>query len=450
MTRVLVYSHDLQGMDNTRRMLGMAEHLAGHLPGLSVLLVTDAQALDASPVAQEIDFMRLPSLQRLRAGESGLVMPGRDEEPTLRMRSNVILMAALDFAPDLVIVDHEPLGLADELAATLDMLVRRPEPPKIALVLRDVPQLPARATAQWDGSGWHNAVARYYDRILVMGERAVFDVAEEYAFPLSSRRLLQYCGTIEKPPEPGARSAARARFGLSPHEQVVLVAADRSEEGQSVVAAYLQGLQPETHRWHTLLALGPELASRQHQALTQLAARAPNVTCVDTRSNGLHGLHAADAVLAMGGHGTACELLTLAKPAVIVPWTEALAEQWIRAERLEQFGLLRALHPRLLTAGTLMESVAAAVADPRAGHALTAVPPKGLARLQHAISGLLAQRARSATTPYSSLRRPSAPSANEPDSSPLGAALTALSRSLGLQPFSRSRAAAARRAGVVA
>ncbi|MDB5956228.1 glycosyltransferase [Ramlibacter sp.] len=447
MTRVLVYSHDPHGLGHTRRMLDVAEHLVGQMPGVAILLLTDAPALDTAPVPQQVDFMRLPSVLRLRGGESGRPTPGHEEDASLRMRSNLILMAALDFAPDLVIVDHEPLGFADELAATFDMLARRPEPPKMALLLRDLPHTPEQAMAQWEAMGWHASVARHFNRILVMGEREVFDLAEEYAFPLASKRLLEYCGPIERSPEPGARLAARARFGLSQHERVVLVAAGLGDHGTGVVTAYLQGLQLGTHRWQTLLALGPELEPDQRESLIQLAARAPHVICLDMGNDGASGLHAADAVLATGGSGTACELLTLGKPAVIVPWTERLAEQWIRAERVQRSGLLRALHPRLLTAGTLMESLAAALADARASRRTPALPPTGLARLQHAISGLLAQRARSAATPYGSVRR-RPPVATESDTSPLGAALASLGRSLGLQPFIRSRAAGRRAGGV--
>ena len=444
MTRVLVYSHDPQGLGHTSRMVAVAEHLVGHLPGAAILLVTDAPAVDAAPVPHEVDFMRLPSAARSRGSESGQPVPGQDVDATLRMRSNVILMAALDFAPDLVLVDHDPLGYEDELAATLDMLARRGQPPKLALLLRDLPDPPERALAQWQDAAWQAAVARHYSRILVSGECEVFDLAAECAFPPATRALLQYCGTLERPSDRHARSTARARFGLSPHERVVLVAPRAGDEGSALAAAYLRGVQQGAQAWHTLLALAPQLASGQRAALMQLASRTPHVIVLDARGDRWHALHAADAVLATGGPGTACELLAWAKPAVIVPATEALAEQWIRAERLQRIGLLRALHPRLLTPGTLMESVAAAMADARSTRTAPTLAPSGLERLQHAISGLLAQRA---ATPYAAAHRPPHRAA-EPESSALGAALAALSRSLGLQPFTRSRAAPRRAGGV--
>lgn len=45
----------------------------------------------------------------------------------------------------------------------------------------------------------------------------------------------------------------------------------------------------------------------------------------------------------MGGYNTFCEVLSFDKPAVIVPRTTPRLEQWIRASRAEQLGLIKML-----------------------------------------------------------------------------------------------------------
>ena len=45
----------------------------------------------------------------------------------------------------------------------------------------------------------------------------------------------------------------------------------------------------------------------------------------------------------MGGYNTFCEVLSFDKPAVIVPRTKPRLEQWIRANRAEELGLVRNL-----------------------------------------------------------------------------------------------------------
>src|SRR5207244_5231712 len=48
----------------------------------------------------------------------------------------------------------------------------------------------------------------------------------------------------------------------------------------------------------------------------------------------------ADRVIAMGGYNTICEVLSFEKHALIVPRVKPEPEQWIRAERLRDLGLI--------------------------------------------------------------------------------------------------------------
>ena len=54
---------------------------------------------------------------------------------------------------------------------------------------------------------------------------------------------------------------------------------------------------------------------------------------------------AAAGVVAMGGYNTFCEILSFDKPALIVPRTRPRMEQFIRASRAEELGLVRMLEP---------------------------------------------------------------------------------------------------------
>ena len=51
----------------------------------------------------------------------------------------------------------------------------------------------------------------------------------------------------------------------------------------------------------------------------------------------------AQGVICMGGYNTFCEVLSFDKRAVIVPRTVPRLEQWIRASRAEELGLVRML-----------------------------------------------------------------------------------------------------------
>src|SRR5690606_38949704 len=56
-----------------------------------------------------------------------------------------------------------------------------------------------------------------------------------------------------------------------------------------------------------------------------------------------HLVQNAVGVVAMGGYNTFCEILSLDKRAIIVPRKRPRMEQFIRAHRAEQLGLVRML-----------------------------------------------------------------------------------------------------------
>src|SRR5262249_16786777 len=66
---------------------------------------------------------------------------------------------------------------------------------------------------------------------------------------------------------------------------------------------------------------------------------------------------AADVVVSMGGHSTICEILSFARPAVIVPRTAPRREQLIRAEALSNRGLVSMIHPDELTPARLSQDL---------------------------------------------------------------------------------------------
>jgi len=67
----------------------------------------------------------------------------------------------------------------------------------------------------------------------------------------------------------------------------------------------------------------------------------------------------AAGVVAMGGYNTFCEILSFDKPALIVPRTEPRLEQYIRARRAAELGLVAMLsdaqgrEPRTMAAALL-------------------------------------------------------------------------------------------------
>ena len=72
-------------------------------------------------------------------------------------------------------------------------------------------------------------------------------------------------------------------------------------------------------------------------------AELKNVEAITFEANIEPLIQAAAGIVAMGGYNTFCEILSFDKPALIIPRTVPRMEQFIRADRAQELGLVRML-----------------------------------------------------------------------------------------------------------
>src|SRR5207244_1863101 len=133
-----------------------------------------------------------------------------------------ILAAVLErFAPHLVLVDHEPAGLAGELRPALAAQCRRTPRPTLVLGLRDITYGPAETRSHWHDTGAYALLDQVYDAILVYGQRAIFDPIAAYAFSPVAAAKTTFTGYL-RPPQP-LRPAAQVRAQLATESRPLVV-----------------------------------------------------------------------------------------------------------------------------------------------------------------------------------------------------------------------------------
>jgi predicted glycosyltransferase len=92
-----------------------------------------------------------------------------------------------------------------------------------------------------------------------------------------------------------------------------------------------------------LLVLGPFMQRERRAEFLARVARLPRVEAITFDAHMEHLVENAVGVVAMGGYNTFCEILSLDKRAVIVPRKRPRMEQFIRASRAQELGLVRML-----------------------------------------------------------------------------------------------------------
>jgi predicted glycosyltransferase len=335
--RVLIYCHDTFGLGHLRRCRAIAHSLVEQDKELSVLILSGSPIIGSFDFRARVDFVRIPGVIKLRNGEYTSLNLLIGVEETLEMRASIIRHTAEIFDPDLFIVDKEPLGLRGEVVPTLELLHRRGTP--LVLGLRDVMDEPSQLAPEWSRKNVVPAVKKYYDDIWVYGLPQICDPLAGIDLPTSIRQRMTYTGYLRRtalPPSPQLAGLVEAPF--------LLVTPGGGGDGEALIDWVLSAYEID----HSLplgavMVFGPFMQPELQSDFMARAQRLPQVTAItfDARIESL--MARAAGVVAMGGYNTFCEILSFDKRALIVPRTQPRLEQFIRAQRAQEIGLVRML-----------------------------------------------------------------------------------------------------------
>jgi predicted glycosyltransferase len=337
--RVLIYSHDTFGLGHLRRCRAIAHALVERNKELSVLILTGSPIIGSFDFRARVDFVRIPGVIKLRNGAYTSLSLLIDIEQTLAMRASIIRHTAEIFDPDLFIVDKEPLGLRGEALETLEMLRERGTP--LILGLRDVMDEPAALAPEWERKRVIPALAELYDEIWVYGLPQVCDPLAGIDVPWSVRKRMTYTGYLPRTLSAGHGQATHLQKISDPY---LLVTTGGGGDGEIVIDWVLSAYEHDRAMpYPALLVLGPFMQSERQAEFLARAALLPDVEAITFDAQIEHLMARAIGVVAMGGYNTFCEILSFDKRALIVPRTEPRMEQYIRAARAAELGLVQVL-----------------------------------------------------------------------------------------------------------
>ena len=335
--RALIYSHDSFGLGHLRRCRTIAHALVGRFPRLSVLILSGSPIIGSFEFRSRVDYVRVPGVIKLRDGQYTSLSLHIDTEETLSIREHLIKQTADPFQPDMFIVDKEPLGLRGEVHDTLKMLKQRGT--RLVLGLRDVMDEPASLGPEWHRKRVMPALKDLYDEIWVYGLPQICDPLEGISVPRLVRRKMVYTGYLRREVP---QSRLGHRIAVLDGRPYLLVTTGGGGDGEGLIDWVLSAYEQHPEIPHpALLVLGPFMgADRQGEFLAR-AERLANVEALTFEPHIEELVANAIGVVAMGGYNTFCEILSLDKPALIVPRTKPRMEQFIRASRAQALGLVR-------------------------------------------------------------------------------------------------------------
>jgi predicted glycosyltransferase len=336
--RILMYSHDTFGLGHLRRCRTIAHSLVEDFRGLNVLIISGATIAGAFDYRARVDFVKIPSVIKLRNGEYTSMERHIDLHETLKMRQSIIRHTAETFQPDIFIVDKEPMGLRGEVEETLSYLKTRGT--TLVLGLREVMDAPHLLDAEWKRNDVMRKIGMLYDMIWVYGPRDFYDPLTGLDVPASVRAKMEFVGflqrSLSKNEEPDHR----------PKGDYILVTTGGGGDGADLIHSVIHAYQQDptlTHR--ALVVLGPYMPAKKRRKLMRKGAGIQFIEMIEFDNRMEELIAGAKAVVAMGGYNTYCEILSFDKPALIVPRVAPRQEQLIRATRASELGLIEMLLP---------------------------------------------------------------------------------------------------------
>src|ERR1041385_6332419 len=209
--RVAMYSQGMVGFGHIRRNASIAQALRASALQPAIVMMAEAWQAGALPMPPGVDFVTLPALRREPDGSYNprflLDVSDRD---LIAMRARVLGSAMEVFEPDVLIVDHLPLGVANELTGTLQRLRQRGRT-RCVLGVREVLYDPETVRRTWSDEKNMNAIREYYDAVWIYGDPAVYDPVREYELPEHVVERARYTGYLDQRPRLGLATRSEER-----------------------------------------------------------------------------------------------------------------------------------------------------------------------------------------------------------------------------------------------
>ena len=338
--RILIYSHDSFGLGHLRRCRAIAHSLVARYKGVSILILSGSPIIGSFNFKARVDFVRMPGVIKLKDGEYTSLGLHIDLEQTMSMRESIIYHTAAIFKPDIFLVDKEPAGLKGEVVSTLKML--RKQGTTNVLGLRDIMDEASALKAEWERKQIKPVLEDLYHDIWVYGLREMGNPVESIGLTDSIKRKISYTGYLESELPSDRNWVAPVNID----DPYILITAGGGGDGVEMIDWVISAYETDAQIPHrAIIVTGPFMPTSHQQEFHDRCEALDKVEVIIFDTNIELLMEQAIGVVAMGGYNTFCEILSLDKPALIVPRSVPRLEQTIRANRAVELGLVSMLDP---------------------------------------------------------------------------------------------------------
>ncbi len=367
--RIMFYCQHVLGVGHFFRSMEIARALERH----QVLFIEGGEPLADFTPPPHVKRVFLPPL--MMDGQFTRVHScGADLEAVKYRRTELLDQSLRNFAPDVLVIELFPFGrkyFTFELMPLLQRIRQENLPTKVVCSLRDI------LVEKKDQARFEEHVIRTlnacFDLLLIHSDPHVIPLDETFSRVKDIAIPLEYTGFVTR--RPGQT--------LTPQTGLILISGGGSPVGRDLLACAIGAAQtlPDPHLRVRAFA-SPFLPRQDLACLERLAARDERSVILPFSSQFLDELAAAELSISMAGYNTCMDILSSGIKALVYPFPQN-REQRIRAERLQQLGILTVLDS--LQRDRLAEHIGLQLRDHKARPGTPAILQNGAANTAQAV-----------------------------------------------------------------
>ncbi len=368
MTRIALFTHDAFGLGHMRRSIHIINAISKLAPDASVLLITGSSSVQMlQSLPSNADYLKIPTISTSGNRDDSPPMLNLSVIELATLRGHITREALIAFGADVFLVDNFPLGTRFELLPALKSC-RQFRIPAV-LGMRDVLDPPKKVCRSWTRDGMYAVIERYFSRILVYGERDIFDVVKGYELSQNIADRVRYCGYVAAS-KPGRDRIEEIRGQWCKGRKLIVACVGGGGDGLPLLRCFLDAMK-EVKDTDALIVTGELMSDHDRTEIARELGENEHILLKRYVPDLADHMAAADLVIAMAGYNTSAEILSMQVPAIVVPRTwrsgehatrdakSVDGEQLFRARLLSKKALLRFIHPDDLTAAALANEIVA-------------------------------------------------------------------------------------------
>lgn len=362
MKKVMFYCQHTLGMGHFIRSM----EIVRGLKDFEVCFLNGGEIVPEFEYPPWVEVVNLPPIKSDPDFKGIQSVGGQSLDELREQRTRHLLSEFERFKPDLVIIELFPFGrkkFASELVPLLARIRLSGGPAKVVCSLRDI--LVSKSYQARHEEWVCTVMNRYFDMLLVHADPRFQRLEETFSRVNDIKTEIRYTGYVAQSPQPHPGVLDDDGFHASgTDELLILVSIGGGRVGYELLActaeasAIIGGSPP--HR--LMIFTGPYLPEEQFLQLQGMTEHRPNITLQRFTTRFLSYMQRADLSISMAGYNTCMNILTTGVRSLVLPFTGGHdEEQTIRAQKLQQHGVVTIIQPYELHPDRLAKIMAEAL-----------------------------------------------------------------------------------------